>query len=71
MKTIADEIIEIQIRKFWKCVFLCIALIVLFYVLTHVGIGLYDQHKTQVAQAQAYVADVREVIKQVESDAKR
>ena len=71
MKTIAQEIAEIQIKKFFKCVFLCAALIIIFYVLTRVGIGLYDQHKTQVAQAQAYVADVREVIKQVESDAKR
>ncbi|PKN36713.1 MAG: hypothetical protein CVU62_13345 [Deltaproteobacteria bacterium HGW-Deltaproteobacteria-2] len=71
MKTIADEILEIQIRKFWKCVFLCIALIIIFYVLTHVGIGLYDQHKTQVAEARAYVADVQEVINWVESDAKR
>ena len=71
MKTIAQEIAEIQIKRFFKCVFLCAALIILFYVLTHVGIGLYEQHKTQVADARAYVADVQDVIKWVESDAKR
>jgi hypothetical protein len=71
VKTIAQEIAEIQIKRFFKCVFLCAALIILFYVLTHVGIGLYEQHKTQVADARAYVADVQDVIKWVESDAKR
>ena len=67
MKTIAQEIAEIQIKKFWKCVFLCAAVIIIFYVLIHVGKGLYDQHKTQVAEARAYVADVQSVIKWVES----
>ena len=67
MKTIAQEIAEIQIRKFWKCVILCIALIVLFYVLIHAGKGLYDKHKSQVAQARAYVADVNRVANWVES----
>jgi cell division protein FtsB len=67
VKTIAQEIAEIQIKKFWKCVFLCAAVIIIFYVLIHVGKGLYDQHKTQVAEARAYVADVQSVIKWVES----
>ncbi len=67
MKSIADEIAEIQIRKFWKCVFLCAAVIIIFYVLIHAGKGLYDQHKTQVAEARAYIADVQSVIKWVES----
>ena len=67
MKTIAQEIAEIQIRKFWKCVFLCITLIIIFYVLIHVGTGFYEQHRAQVAQAQAYVDDVNRVINWVES----
>jgi hypothetical protein len=67
VKTIAREIAEIQIKKFFKCVFLCAAVIIIFYVLIHAGKGFYDQHKTQVAEARAYVADVQSVIKWVES----
>lgn len=67
MKTIADEIAEIQIKIFFKCVIRILFLILFLYVVIHVGKGLYDQHKTQVAEARAYVADVQDVIKRVES----
>lgn len=71
MKTIADEIIEIQIKKFFKWVIFLFVVSALLYFGIRSGIGFYEQHKTQVAEARAYVADVREVIKLVESDAKR